>query len=75
MSNPRREKFVSLAEKRTTNAIKHIRLIGNLSNRGNYSYTEKDVAKIVSSLTSEVKAMKDRFQATGSGKEDLFKLD
>lgn len=65
MTTNRRENFVSLAEKRTNNAIKQIRLIGNLSNKGNYEYTEKDVAKIANTLNNELKAMKERF-ATGS---------
>ena len=35
----RREKFVDLAKGRVNGAIKELRLIGNLSNRGNYVYT------------------------------------
>lgn len=74
MTEERREKFVNLAEKRTTNAIKHIRLIGNLSNKGNYSFEDKDVAKIVHTLTSEVKAMKERFSSEGGNSKPEFKL-
>lgn len=70
----RRERFVNLAEKRVTRAIKDIRLIGNLSNRSNYSYDEADVRKIVSALEHEVKNLKQRFQTRTSGEEVLFKL-
>jgi hypothetical protein len=56
-----RERFVHLAESRTKKAIKDIRLIGNLSNRSNYSYTEEDVAKIFKALESELRAARKRF--------------
>ena len=34
-------KFVELANKRVNKAIKDIRLIANLGNKGNYSYSEE----------------------------------
>ena len=45
-----RKKFVVLAEKRVTRALKDIRLIGNLSNRSNYKYAEEDARKICKAL-------------------------
>lgn len=69
-----RQKFVELAEKRVSRAIKDIRLIGNLSNRSNYSYTQEDVRKIVRALKDEVDALKARFEATGSDSKPVFKL-
>src|SRR5262249_56798948 len=45
-----REKFVGLANKRVIRAIKAIQLIGNLSNRSNYDYTDEDVDKILKAL-------------------------
>ncbi|MGJ8641314.1 MAG: hypothetical protein ACSHYA_18130 [Opitutaceae bacterium] len=74
MTDARRQKFTDLAERRTTNAIKQIRLIGNLSNKGNYSYEEKDISKIVSALSSEIKTMKERFSSEGAGGKPEFKL-
>jgi hypothetical protein len=70
----RRRKFVILAERRVANAIKQIRLIGNLSNKGNYSYTPKDAEKIVSALNREVRSMKARFDDGGGASESVFKL-
>ena len=49
-----RDKFVELAENRVSRVVKDIRLIGNLSNRTNYSYTDEDVKKIVSTLKSPI---------------------
>ena len=70
-----RERFIHLAEKRVNSAIKVIRLIGNLSNKSNYSYTEKDVDKIFKALEKEIKNAKSRFEAGTGGDEPAFKLD
>jgi transcription elongation GreA/GreB family factor len=69
-----RAKFVELAEKRVCRAIKDIRLIGNLSNKSNYSYTEEDVRKITRALEAEVKKLKQRFESHGVADEVIFKL-
>jgi ribosomal protein L7/L12 len=70
----KREKFVELAENRTVNAIKAIRVIGKLGNKNAYQFDENDVQKIVKALTKEVEALKARMSTTG-GKESVdFKL-
>lgn len=70
-----REKFVNLAEKRVTKTIKNLRLIGNLSNRTNYSYTEKDVKKIISTLDSEIRNLKQKFTSGTDSDDVFFKLE
>jgi hypothetical protein len=57
-----RAKFVDLAKKRVSRALKDIQLIGNLSNRSNYDYTEEDVAKIFKALSDEVSACRKKFE-------------
>ncbi len=74
MSTKSREKFVELAEKRVSRALKDIKLIGNLSNRTNYSYTEQDVKKITQALNKAVNDMKTRFEAKGDSEDESFKL-
>jgi len=69
-----RERFVVLAEKRVARTIKDIRLIGNLSNRTNYTYTNEDVKKIVSALSAELANMKKRFETRNETEEVIFKL-
>lgn len=69
-----RGKFVELAEKRVVKTIKDIRLIGNLANRSNYSYTKEDVNKILSALDSELKALKNKFDSSKDDNEIDFKL-
>lgn len=57
-----REKFVRLATKRVSTALKAIQLIGNLSNRSNYDYTEEDVQKILKALQEELGACRKKFE-------------
>jgi len=70
----KREKFVEIAEKRVTRAIKDLRLIGNLSNKNNYSYSENDIQKILSALEQEVKALRVRFSSDDKKGVPTFKL-
>lgn len=74
MSIDKREKFVRLAENRVLKTIKDIRLIGNLSNKNNYTYTDKDVSKIISALEQEIKSMKAKFSSGEEKDEPTFKL-
>ncbi len=69
-----RKKFVELAEKRVNRALKDIKLIGNLSNRSNYSYTEKDAKNVCAALKKAVEEMKARFDRKGAGEDESFKL-
>jgi len=70
-----RDRFVFLAESRTKRTVKDIRLIGNLSNRSNYSYDIKDVTKIFRMLDSELKSAKKRFMASSKSSSSIdFKL-
>ncbi len=70
----KREKFVELMEARVNRAIKDIQLIGNLSNRSAYSYTDEDVRKVFRAVQKELDTAKARFAGEGAGKEEGFKL-
>lgn len=72
-SSSNREKFVSLAEKRTAKALQAIAVIGNLSNKSNYSYTDEDVRKIKRALIDQVNETIARF-TTKSSKSASFSL-
>ena len=65
--NPR-ERFVHLANRRVTVAIRHIRLIGNLANRRAYEYTDDESKKIIQALTDELAMLKLRFNGEGVSK-------
>ena len=68
------ERFIALAEKRVNNAINSIKAIGNLSNRRNYLYEEKQVKKIISALRITVKDVENSFLAPDKKKSGQFKL-
>lgn len=70
-----RKKFVELAEKRVNRALKDIKLIGNLSNRSNYSYENKDAKAIIAALNKAVGEVKARFDRKGDEAVSKFKLD
>jgi len=55
------KKFIELSSKRMPKAIKAIKLIGNLSNRGNYEYTDHDAKFIISELKERLKKTKNNF--------------
>lgn len=73
-ANKNRDKFVELAQKRTVKAIKAIRLVGNLSNKSNYSYSPTDASKIVKALEEEVRALKKRFESGSTSGDVEFTL-
>ena len=74
LENINRERFVDLAQKRVNKTVNDIRLIGNLSNKTNYSYTEEDVKKIYSALRTALDEMKVRFEIKGSEEKQIFRL-
>jgi hypothetical protein len=65
---------VELANKRVTNAIRQIRLVGNLANRRAYNYTEADAKKIVRTLQQEVNVLKARFRGDDGDDSSIFTL-
>ena len=70
----KRDKFVQLAQRRTVNAIKAIRVIGKLGNRSAYEYTDADVNKIGKALHDEIEALKTRMKTSGRQDAVDFKL-
>lgn len=66
----KRQKFVKLAENRTRNALKAIRVIGKLGNKNAYQYDDGDVQKIVRALNKEVEALKARMSQS-RGKDSI----
>ena len=70
----KRGKFIELATNRVNRTIKDIRLIGNLSNRSAYEYTEDDVKRIAKALQRELDLMKSRFVGGNQGSDGEFSL-
>mgnify|MGYP003117487901 CR=1 FL=1 len=75
MTKNSRVQFVKLAQNRVNKALTTIELIGNLSDKTNYSYTEDDVVKICSALEAGLKDMKEKFKAVRKYQTIEFKLE
>ena len=54
-------RFKKIAENRTNNIISTLRLLGNCSNKNNYSYTDAQVKKIFSAIENELRLTKAKF--------------
>lgn len=67
----RATRFKRIAEKRTNQIIRVVRLLGNCSNKSSYSYNEREVSKIFTAIDKELKEAKARFTFK---KEKTFKL-
>ena len=71
----KRAKFIELGEKRMASAIRTIRLIGNLSDKNNYIYSDVDASLIIKVLKAEVTKVADRFKNSDSvDPESMFKF-
>lgn len=66
------ESFKRLATKRTNRVLKDLSLIGNLSDRGNYSYNSFQIDKIFRTIEGELRDAKARFN---KGLGTVRKLD
>lgn len=54
--------FKRLATNRVNNVIKNLRLLGNLSSRQNYEYSESETKFIFNTIDDELKLTKSRFK-------------
>jgi len=61
LSENRELRFKRIAESRANAVLDKLRLLGNLSNRKTYKYSEKDIAKIFQAINKELKETRGRF--------------
>ncbi len=73
MSSDKRENFKRIAEARTNKIIHLITLLGNLSNRSYYEYTQKDITAIFDAIQAELDAQRAKFSSNDSS-EKKFRL-
>ena len=71
----KKKEFIRLANKRVNKTINYIRLVGNLANKTNYTYEDKQASKIVSALELEIRMVKDKFKRINkNGGDDTFEI-
>ena len=66
------QRFERLAQKRVTEALRRLRLVGNLSNRANYDYSDDHIRQVIDALEAELKQLKNRFRQEGGGTGQSF---
>lgn len=62
------EKFKRLATKRTNDVLEKLRVLGNLSVRNNYDYSQEEINKIFKSIDEQLKETKSRFSSGSKSK-------
>lgn len=73
-NNNKAENFVRLAEARTNKIIDMVLLLGNLSNKTNYSYTDEQVKAIFDSIQQVLDETKQKFLEEPTQKRKKFRL-
>jgi hypothetical protein len=68
----KRARFERLAEYRTNEVLRKLKVLGNCGNRSAYEYTEEDIAKIFSEVERQVKETRSKFTFPKRGTK--FKL-
>jgi hypothetical protein len=65
------ERFKRLATTRTNAVLDKLRILGNLSNRQLYSYSEEDIERIFNAINRQMREVKAKFS---TGKQRSFEL-
>ena len=71
VSDRKTAKFIELAEKRTQRIINNLELIGNLSNRRNYTYTEDQYEKIFKAVKKALRESEEKFIEANRERESI----
>ncbi|MBI3984770.1 MAG: hypothetical protein HY344_02395 [Candidatus Levybacteria bacterium] len=69
MKEDRAQRFKRIATYRTNEVLDKLRLLGNLSNKANYEYTEDEVNKIFSAIEIQLRIAKAKFSSSKKKKE------
>ena len=70
----KKENFKRLAEARTEKVLAMIDLIGNLSNKSFYEYTDDEVEKIFKAISKALEENKNKFKTNRENKKRRFTL-
>lgn len=58
----RHARFKRLALKRTNDVLDKLRILGNLSNKSSYEYSDQEVEKMFKAIDEQIRTMKARFK-------------
>ena len=68
----KRARFVRVVERRTTNILNTLRLLGNVANTNLYSDTDAEIDKIFHAIEKSIVEIRGKFHK--SKKKDVFRL-
>jgi len=71
MQETRKQRFTRIAERRVNRVLNDLRLMGNLSNRSSYDYSEFEIRKIFGAIDTASKTAKSKFSFTKKTKFQL----
>lgn len=74
MEDKKSSNFIRLAENRTNKILDMLNLLGNLSNKSNYTYTDEQVKLIFETIEKEVASTKEKFLKKEVTKKKKFRL-
>jgi hypothetical protein len=69
MKEDRAQRFKRIATYRTNEVLEKLGLLGNLSNKANYEYTEDELNKIFSAVEFQIRVIKAKFSSSKRKKE------
>ena len=70
----KRKRFTDLAPIRVNNVLRHLRLVGNMTNKNNYSYDSSEFKKILNDISEELNLIKSKLNAQENKKKKTWKL-
>jgi len=71
--NIKRDRFIRIAEGRTTVVLSALEKLGRCANKNNYEYSEKDTKEIFGEINKKLKEIRSMFRE-GPEKKGGFKL-
>ncbi len=70
----KRKRFTDLAPIRVNNVLRHLRLVGNMTNKNNYDYHGDEFKKILKDIDDELSLIKSKLKAQENKKKKIWKL-
>lgn len=70
----KRKRFTDLAPIRVNNVLKHLRLVGNMTNKNNYSYDSDEFEKILKDISDELTLIKSKLKSQENKRNKKWKL-
>lgn len=74
ISENKNEKFRRLAENRTNAIIQKLQLLGNLSNKTIYDYSDEEVKKMFAAIDASLNEVKEKYKAVQKSESKKFKF-